>query len=306
MKVAEINKSTGLSPKTTGVLMVALGAIGFASKAVIAKGMYSYGLDAITVLSLRMIFSIPPIIVLIFFYTDRHKLLNIRPVDWQRMAILGFLGYYLSSWLDFVGLQYISAGLERLILFIYPTIVVFMSALVFKKPIKKIQIYALLLTYAGIGLAMSNDIGIKNENFIWGALCVFASACTYSAFLLGSEKVIPKFGSVLFGSWAMLIATILMLLHFRLTSRVDLTGFTWEIYGLSFLMAAIATVIPIVLTAEGIRRIGANNMAIIGNIGPVSTIFLAYIFLGEPFFLMQFFGTALVIGGIVLIGRSKQ
>jgi drug/metabolite transporter (DMT)-like permease len=289
-----------------GVFLVVAGAIGFASKAVLAKLMYRYGLDAMPVLTLRMLFSLPFFLILIYWYSDYAKLRAVRQKDIFWLVILGFSGYYLSSLLDFVGLQYISAGLERLILFTYPTIIILASAVFLKKPIQKNQIYALLLTYMGISLAMSGDISPKNQNFLLGALFVFGSACTYSFFLMGSERIIPKFGSITYSAWAMLIATFFMILHYLLTSRVDLLHFPAEVYYLSLMMALIATVIPIVLTVEGIRLLGAGNMAIVGNIGPISTILLAYIFLGEPITFWQIVGTFFVLAGIGLIGSKKK
>jgi drug/metabolite transporter (DMT)-like permease len=289
-----------------GVLLVAAGAIGFASKAVLAKLMYRYGLEAMSVLTLRMLFSLPFFLILIYWYSDNAKLKTVRQKDVFWLVVLGFSGYYLSSLLDFVGLQYISAGLERLILFTYPTIIILASAVFLKKPIQKNQIYALLLTYMGIFLAMSGDISPKNQNFLIGALFVFGSACTYSFFLMGSERIIPKFGSISYSAWAMLIATFFMLLHYLLTSRADLLHFPAEVYYLSWMMALIATVIPIVLTVEGIRLLGAGNMAIVGNIGPISTILLAYIFLGEAITFWQIMGTFFVLAGIGLIGSKKK
>ncbi|MCU0445401.1 MAG: DMT family transporter [Microscillaceae bacterium] len=288
-----------------GVVLVAAGAVGFASKAVLAKLMYRYGLEAMPVLTLRMFFSLPFFLILIYWYSDNAKLRTVQKKDILWLVVLGFSGYYLSSLLDFIGLQYISAGLERLILFTYPTIIILASAIFLKKPIQNRQIYALLLTYLGIFLAMREDIGIKNENFLLGALFVFGSACTYSFFLMGSERIIPKFGSITYSAWAMLIATFFMFLHYLIASRVDLWHFPSEVYGLSLLMALIATVIPIVLTVEGIRLLGAGNMAIVGNIGPISTILLAYIFLNEPITLWQIVGTGFVLAGIGLIGAKK-
>lgn len=290
-----------------GVGMVILGAIGFASKAILVKLLYRYGIDTSAILTLRTAFALPffvAVLVYHHFFYAKHK--SIPRKDFAWLLVMGFFGYYLSSLLDFWGLQYVSAGLERLILFIYPTLVIIFSAIIFKKKISKIQVYALLLTYAGIILAMNTDFSAKGTHFYWGASLIFCSAITYTFYLLGSEKLIPRIGAILYASWVMLFATFFIFLHFFLFGKTSITSLPREVYLLSMLMALIATVIPIFLTSEGIRRIGAGDMAIAGNIGPVSTIGLGYVFLDEPILFWQLIGTSLVLIGIFLISAKKS
>ena len=288
-----------------GILFVLIGAIGFASKAIIVKLLYHYPIDTISILTLRMLFALPFFLAVIF-YLENNKQKNITLKDRIWMPLMGFFGYYVSSFLDFMGLQFVSAGLERLILFIYPTIVILLSLLIFKKPIQKIQIYALILTYLGIALAMTTDFTAQGEYFLLGAFFIFCSAFTYSFYLLGSEQLIPRIGPILYSSWVMFYATIFTLIHYAFLGKADLSTFPPTVYALSFLMAGIATIIPIFLTAEGIRLIGAGNMAIVGNIGPISTIILGNIFLNEPILLWQLVGTSFVLVGIFLIGSKKN
>lgn len=292
--------------RIAGVGMVVLGAIGFGSKAIIVKLMYRYGVDTISTLTLRMLFSLPFFLAVLIYNYKKAPLSAFSKKDKILIPIMGFVGYYGSSLLDFLGLQYISAGLERLILFIYPTIVIVLTALLFKKKITKNQIYALIMTYLGIGLALATDFSFGGEHFILGASFIFASAFTYSIYLVGSGRIIPRIGSILYTSYIMLVATICILIHYWLTNGHGLWNFPKEVYELNIWMAMIATVAPAFLTAEGIRLIGSDNMAIVGTIGPVSTIIMANIFLGEPIAFWQVMGTLLVLVGVLLIGLKKK
>jgi drug/metabolite transporter (DMT)-like permease len=292
--------------RIVGVGMVMLGAIGFGSKAIIVKMMYRYGVDTISTLTLRMLFSMPFFLIVLMYNYKKAPLSSFSKKDKMLIPIMGFVGYYGSSLLDFLGLQYISAGLERLILFIYPTIVILLTAFLFKKKITRNQIYALIMTYLGIGLALITDFSFAGEHFILGASFIFASAFTYSIYLVGSGRIIPRVGSILYTSYIMLVATICILVHYWIEKGSGLWDFPREVYELNIWMAVIATVAPAFLTAEGIRLIGSDNMAIVGTIGPVSTIIMANIFLGEPIEFWQVVGTLLVLGGILLIGLKKK
>ncbi len=292
--------------RIAGVGMVMLGAIGFGSKAVIVKLMYRYGVDTISTLTLRMIFSMPFFLVVILYNYKKNPLSNLSQKDRMLIPLMGFVGYYGSSLLDFLGLQYISASLERLILFVYPTIVIFLTAILFKQKITSTQIYALIMTYLGIGLALVTDFSFAGENFILGASFIFGSAFTYSIYLVGSGRIIPRVGSILYTSYIMLVATLCILIHYFFAKGSGLWDFPQEVYELNILMAIIATVAPAFLTAEGIRLIGSGNMAIVGTIGPISTIVMANIFLGEPVGLWQVVGTLLVLAGVLMIGLKKK
>ena len=283
-----------------------LGAIGFGSKAIIVKMMYRYGVDTISTLTLRMLFSMPFFFIVLMYNYKRAPLSSFSKKDKILIPIMGFVGYYGSSLLDFLGLQYISAGLERLILFIYPTIVILLTAFIFKKQITRNQIYALIMTYLGIGLALVTDFSFTGEYFVLGASFIFGSAFTYSIYLVGSGRIIPRIGSILYTSYIMLIATVCILVHYLIVNKSGLWDFPAEVYELNIWMAIVATVAPAFLTAEGIRLIGSDNMAIVGTIGPISTIIMANIFLGEPIEFWQVIGTLLVLVGVLLIGIKKK
>ncbi|SFE75242.1 DMT family transporter [Thermoflexibacter ruber] len=302
-----MRKSISLDLKRLmGVGMVMLGAIGFSSKAVIVKLMYRYGVDTISTLMLRMVFSIPFFFLVILYKYKKAPFHALSKKDKLLIPIMGIVGYYGSSLLDFLGLQYISAGLERLILFIYPTIVILLMAVLFKQKITKNQIIALVMTYLGISLALLTDFSLNSANFFLGVSLIFSSALTYSVYLIGSGRIIPRVGSLLYTSYVMLVATACIFMHYLFVKGSGLWDFPKEVYQLNIWMAMIATVAPAFLTAEGIRLIGSDNMAIVGTIGPVSTIVLANIFLDEPIAFWQVIGTLFVLAGILLIGIKKK
>jgi drug/metabolite transporter (DMT)-like permease len=289
-----------------GVLLVVLGAIGFASKAIMVKILYHYQVDTTTMLTLRMLFSVPFFLAVIGYYWPKVSFFQFSIRDRWLIILLAFVGYYLSSFLDFLGLRYISAGLERLILFIYPTIVVFIVAVRFHKPITRTQLYALLLTYGGIGLALLSDLSLASSNLWLGVGLIFCSALTYSTYIVGSGQLIPRIGSsVLYTSYVMVFSTVAIVAQFLVLQPADLFDLAPKVYELNIWMALVATVAPAFLTAKGIRLIGSGNAAIAGSIGPVSTIVLANIFLGEPIMFWQVVGTALVLAGVLLIGLKK-
>jgi drug/metabolite transporter (DMT)-like permease len=246
---------------------------------------------------------------LISAFAVSKKQTNIRFTgkQWMSVAFVGCLGYYVSSLLDFFGLQYITAGIERLVLFVYPTLVLLMSSLLFKQKITKIQGIAVLITYAGLVLAFANEanLQIDGNNFYKGALLILACAFTYAAYIVGSGKLIPVLGAAKFNSYAMSFAAIAVLVHFFISSTESLFDFSSQVYLYSFLMALIGTVIPSYLVAEGIKRIGSNNAAIVGSVGPVSTIIQAYFLLAEPFSIIQGIGTLLILGGVLMISLTK-
>ncbi len=228
--------------------------------------------------------------------------------QWATVVSVGMLGYYLSSLFDFIGLQYISAGLERLILFLYPTFAVLINAYFFKHKMSGAQKLALLFTYIGIGIAYFGELKIdrSNANFFFGSFMVFLCAFTFSIYISVSGKIIPLIGATKFTAYAMLSATAGIFIHFAFvgnTNTLNIGGGLW-MYGI--LIALIATVIPSFLMSNGLKQIGASNVAIISSIGPVSTILQAHFILGEPLFAAQLIGTAFVIVGVLLIGWKRE
>lgn len=293
-----------------GIIITILGSICFSAKAIFVKLAYhETTVDAVSLLALRMIFSIPFFVGAAFVSSSSKTNVKFTLKQWIYIALIGCLGYYISSLLDFLGLQYISAGMERLILFMYPTLVVLMSALIFKEKISTKQWVALILTYAGLLIAFTGEVSMgasDDPNFYLGCFLVFACAITFASYIVGSGKLIPMVGAGKFNSYAMSFAGLGVLLHFFITSDKPLLNLDPMIYVFSFLMAIISTVIPSYLRSEGIKRIGPENVAIVTSIGPASTIIQANIFLGEPIFALQIVGTLLILAGVLLIGwRAK-
>jgi drug/metabolite transporter (DMT)-like permease len=291
-----------------GALLVFLSAVCFSSKAVIVKLAYQYHVDSVSLLTLRMAFSVPVFLVTGYFSKAKPDEPNtpVTAQDYGWLVFMGLIGYYLSSLFDFKGLQYITAGLERLILFIYPTLVVVFSAVFLRKPIRKKQYVALGLTYAGVLLVLVGDVHVESRaNIIKGGLLIFASAVTYASYLMGSGQLIPKFGAVRFTSYSMSLAALGVFIHYLVAGQSSILALPGPVYFYSFLMAMVATVAPAYLLSEGIRLVGAGNASIIASIGPISTIILAYIFLGEQVSFIQLVGTAIVLAGILLITLRK-
>jgi drug/metabolite transporter (DMT)-like permease len=292
----------------TGFFVCLLGAICFSTKAIFVKLAYrDTEVDAVTLLALRMIFSLPFFIVSAVVSSKKTNNVKFTNIQWMKIAAVGLLGYYLSSLLDFLGLQYVTAGIERLILFIYPTLVLMISAVVFKDKISTKQWLAVGITYVGLLLAFFSEVDLseqQNKNFFLGALLIFACAITYAMYIVGSGRLIPVVGAAKFNSYAMSFACLGVLVHFFITQEQSLFNFPSEVYAYSIAMAIFSTVIPSYLVSEGIKRIGSDNAAIVGSIGPVSTIIQAYFFLQEPIFALQIVGTVLILIGVLLIGRK--
>lgn len=297
------------SPITLGgFLITLLGAVMFSTKAIFVKLAFRYTpVDAVSLLALRMLLSMP-FYLLAAWIAYRRTSPPITRRQFVYICAMGLMGYYISSLFDFLGLQYISAGLERLILFLYPTFAILINLVLFKQKIAKLQGQALVLTYAGILLAFASELHITSGSttVIWGSFLVFLCAVTYSIYIVGTGRLVQQVPVNLFTSYAMLAATVGILLHFSLRGRFDvftMGPFVW-VFGL--LLALIATVIPSFLLNTGMKRLGSNNVAIILAIGPVSTILQAYLFLGENITALQIAGTLLVIAGVLLIGWKRK
>lgn len=290
-----------------GFLITLTGAILFSTKAIFVKLAFaSTKVDAVTLLTLRMLFSLPFYLIAARLAYKKENCAMLTKQQWLYILGLGFLGYYLSSLFDFIGLQFISAGLERLILFLYPTFAVLINTFLFKNKLSKTQIAALLLTYAGIGLAYYGELKIdtSNPNFFYGSFMVFLCAITYSFYLVGTGRMVPIVGVTRYTAYAMFAATAGIFIHFLATRSIANIHFTPTLIGYSVALAIVATVLPSFLISNGMKKIGSNNVAIITSIGPVSTILQAYFILGESIFLEQLIGTVLVVIGVLLIGRK--
>lgn len=303
MRAAPANSKKS-TPFFFGFLICLTGAVCFSSKAIFVKLAYHAApVDAITLLTLRMMFALPFYLLTALILSRRASNRRLTMQQWVRIGIAGLLGYYLSSILDFAGLEYISAGLERLILFLYPTFVLLITAVAYKAPISRIQWIALSLAYAGIGIAFIGDVQLNQGlSVLWGSALVFACAITYAFYIVVSGRIIPQVGSMKFTCYALSFAAGGVFLHYIVQYGGSFRHIAVQVYELSFYMAIIATVIPTFLMSEGIRLIGSGNAAIISSIGPVATIVQAYYFLGERINLAQIIGTVLVMVGVWLIG----
>jgi drug/metabolite transporter (DMT)-like permease len=294
-----------LNPKTRfwiGVLILIFANIGFSAKAVIIKLMYVYQVDTPSVIALRMLFSLPVYLIVAVVLARRADNVPMSGRALLMVGGLGILSYYVSSMLDFLGLQYVSAGVERLILFTYPTMVLLLSAAILKKKINPPQYLALFLTYLGVALAFTAEQGLGAQKNLWlGGSLIFTCAFTYAVFTFGTGQLVHRFGSVKFTAYAMIAATIPALIQSAIYNGFDIFRFPMPVYGLVAWLVLVATVIPTFLIIEGIRLVGSGNAAIIGFVGPVATIFMANALLGETLSFRQLLGTAIVLAGVFLI-----
>jgi drug/metabolite transporter (DMT)-like permease len=289
-----------------GFMLALAAAILFSIKAIFVKLAYHYNVDAVTLLALRMLFALPFFVVIAVM--EERKPGVVRPSFHQMAGIvgLGLIGYYIASLFDFVGLQYISAGLERLILFLFPAFTVLISAIFLGRRIGRVEIQALLLSYAGIAISVHQEVALDGEHAMFGALLVFASTLAYAVFLVGSGELIPKIGSRRFMAYAMIVSCMAVIAQFLATHDVASLQQPMPVYGYGLAIAVFSTVLPAFMLAAAIHRIGASHTSIIGGIGPVSTIALAAVFLGESMNALQMAGAALVITGVLLLGILRR
>lgn len=283
-----------------------LAAVGFSAKAIMVKLAYVNAVDAVTLLALRMVFSVPFFLAAALWSRANKHAAPLEKQDWLSVLALGLTGYYLSSLLDFSGLQYISAGLERLILFLYPTMVVILSAVIFRRAIGRREFVALALSYGGIALVFMHDVGMSRGGIALGAGLVFASTLTYSVYLVGAGHAIARIGATRFTAYAMVVASMATLLQFAVTHPVSALQLPLRVYELGIAMAIFSTVLPVFMLSAGIRLIGSGHTSLIGSIGPVATIYLAHVFLGEAVSTLQMAGSALVLAGVLAISFNSK
>jgi drug/metabolite transporter (DMT)-like permease len=289
-----------------GIALVLAASVGFSARGVLVKLAYPYGVDPVTLMTLRMIFALPFFILMALLAGPPPT--PMRRADLALLVGLGFIGYYLSSFLSFLGLVYVPASLERLLLYLSPTLVVLMSALVFRQPVRRHHVYALAMTYGGIVLVLGDSLVMTQEpqTLLVGGVLVFCSALTYAAYLIGSGTIIPRLGSLRFTAYASGTACLFVIAQFALTRDLAALDLPLPVYLYGVAMAIVCTVLPTWMMAEGIGRIGANQAAIVSSIGPVSTIVLAALVLNEPITVVQVCGAALVLAGVWLVGSRRK
>jgi drug/metabolite transporter (DMT)-like permease len=290
-------------------MLVLLSSVAFSSKAIMVKLAYAYHLDAATLIALRMAFAIPFFAGLGWWAMRQSAPVSMTGKEWIMLVLLAVIGGYGSMWLNFEGLRYVSAGLERVILFLYPTLVVVMSAMFLKHQVTRREWFAMLTSYAGVVLVVWHDVeiaGLASDETLYGAWLVLLSAIVYAGYLLISGQLIPKLGASRFTACTMSMAALTSACHFGTSESMSgLTNLPHAVYVLAFLMALIATVLPSVLMNMGIHQLGSRKASLISAIGPVSTVVLAYLFLGESLSLIQGVGTSLVLAGVMAVSLDN-
>ena len=294
------------SDERLGIAFAVLAAVGSSFKAIFVKLAYaSAPVDPITLLTLRMSFLLPVVLWMGIALLRTTPVLRRR--DWLLLVAIGLLGNYGASILDFIGLQYITAGLERLILFTYPTLTVLIGVLFMGKSLEWRQVGALLLSYAGIGLAFAHDLQLAGDRdtVLLGAAFVFASAVAYALYSAGSEVAINRFGTLRFGALAMLVSTIATQLHFLASQPLSALRQPTPVYVYAAAMALFSTLLPVFWQSAAMRRLGAARAVLIGTAGPMLTIFFGWLLLDEPMSLAQLAGATLVLAGVMLVSRRR-
>ncbi|MBI1771186.1 MAG: DMT family transporter [Burkholderiales bacterium] len=287
----------------TGLAIALTGAILFSTKAIVAKLIYRYNVDAVTLICFRMAFSLPIFAAIAVW--QMHKAGSLSKADRWRLVGLGLVGYYLSSFLDFLGLQYISAGLERLILFLTPSFVLLISAFFLKRAVSMLEWTALLVSYLGIVLAFFHDLKLGSDYVMLGSALVLGAAISYAIYLIQSGQLVQRLGSLRLVSYAMCVSSAACIGQFFILRPASMLVQPLAVYSLSIVNAIMCTVLPVFLTMIAVKRIGAATASQAGMIGPVSTLFLGAYFLGEPITSWQMAGTVLVMGGMYLLSVKK-
>ena len=295
-----IARFRSFSPHQQGILLGALGAVLFSHKAIVIKLSYLYAASPEVLLALRMLLAFPFfMLVLRWFERAPAPSMNVR--DWAQVAFLGAVGYYAASYFDFLGLQTISVGLGRVILYLNPAIVLILSALFLGKRISRQQFAAMLVAYAGVVMVFWHDVSLSGDGLFIGALFTLGSAFSYALYLVMAGEMVQRMGSIRLVAYASTASAICCLLQVLLVDPVALISQPWQVYGLSLINATLCTVAPMVAVMMAIDRVGSTAAAQAGAVGPVATLFLGWLVLGEPISSLQLLGTAVVISGIWIL-----
>ncbi|MBR0824372.1 EamA family transporter [Bradyrhizobium manausense] len=304
-------RPTSASYSLVGVALAAIAAVAFSLRAIFVKLAYEDMSDPVTLLALRMIFSLPFLAVAAVIHrrsaparTSLTAPLTRR--DALALTALGFVGYYLSSFLDMAGLQFVGAGIGRLLIFLYPTIVVIISALVLDKRISQREVVALLITYAGVALVLSAQFNRPSENFWLGAGLVMSSAITFSIYLVGSGEVVTRLGPIRFTAYATAAASVFCIMQFLLLRPLSALALPLRVYELALAMALFSTVMPLFMMAEALRRIGASRVAMVSALGPAATVVSGYLGLDERMTWLQTIGGVLIVSGVLIVAAHVR
>jgi drug/metabolite transporter (DMT)-like permease len=297
-----------VSYRAWGLVFALGGVVGFSFRPILIKLCYAaYPASPVTLLFLRMSLSLP-VFVLVAWLLSRKKRVPLTRRDWAQVAGLGIVGYYMASFLDFLGLQYVGAGIGRLISFLYPTMVVLLSLMFLKKQPTLREIAALVISYAGIALVVSGQItGTPGDRlFVFGVLLCLANALAYAVYLVAGGQLTRRIGSMRFTAYSMIAATVPAVVQFAILEPLGALALPGQVWGYVLLMVVFATIVPVFLAAEALKRIGANQFALIGGVSPVVTVFAAAVGLEEPVTLLQVAGSILVISGVLLVSLKPK
>lgn len=287
-----------------GFTLAAVGAVLFSAKAILAKFQYRYGIDALDVLALRMLMSLPLFVILGIHESRRPGRTPMSRRDFGLILILGVLGYYLSSLFDFWGLEYVPVSLERLILFLNPTFVLLIGVFAFSRRVARKEWVALAVSYAGVALVFVENLRVQGEHVLFGSGLVLLAALSYALYLAMSGQLIQRIGSLRLVAYAMCVSTAATVIHYLLLrDPVHLLQLPTPVYWLALVNAIFCTFLPVTFTMGAVARLGAGSAAQMSVIGPVSLVFLGAWLLGEPITAVQLIGTAVVLSGVLLLTR---
>jgi drug/metabolite transporter (DMT)-like permease len=296
-----------------GIVFALAGTVSFAFRPVLIKLAYgetagAHPISATTLLFLRMTLALPFFLAMAWWTNRDPRRAPVAPIDWLGIVGLGLLGYYLASLLDFLGLQYVSAGIGRLIMFLYPTLVIALSAVFLRKNPSRKEMAALATTYIGIALVLSGRLGTAPEHraFMFGALLIFSSAMCYAVYLVTGSQLVKRVGSGRFTAYTMIVSTIPAVIQFALLESRAALQLPAPIWWIALLLATVCTAFPVLLVAEALKRIGANHFALIGALGPVTTVLADFFLLDGALGAAQVLGGALVICGVLLVSFKRS
>ena len=277
----------------------------FSAKAIVVKLCYRHGADTESVLALRMLLSLPFFWSLVWWHTVTRRPAPLSRRDVLTVLALGFVGYYLASYFDFLGLQYISVGLERIILYLSPTLVLLLSAVVLKKRIDGRQWLAMVIAYAGVTLVFLHDVRLDGERAVLGSSLVFLAAVSYAIYLIYAGELVHRVGSIRLVAYASASATFFCVVQSLIRNPQGLVVQPAEVYGLSLVNASLCTFVPMLLTMAAVKRVGSSLAAQAGVVGPVATVLLGWYFLGEAIGPLQVLGVAVVLASMAMLFTTR-
>jgi drug/metabolite transporter (DMT)-like permease len=292
------------APLTAGLLLAGSGSVLFSGKAIVIKLAYRYGVDPETLIALRMLFSLPFFAVALWWTSRAAPRLSMA--DHVRLIVIGLLGYYAASYFDFLGLQYITAGLERLILYLNPTVVLLLSTVFLARRIERLDALALALSYGGIVLVFWHDLRFEGDDAGTGAALVFAATLCYAIYLVVSGEIVARIGAIRLAAYAMCVSTVAVMIQFMLMRPVEALAQPAPVLWLSVVNAGVCTVLPVFMSMMAVARIGAGNVAMMGMVGPISTIAMGFFLLDEAVSVWQLGGTVLVLAGVYVLSQKGR